>query len=255
MQTAEKVYVDFRLETEDPGGHSSAPRADSALSRMAKTLAALGDHRFKISLNETTRAFFERWRDFAPDEDSELIGALLSGAPDEEISAELDQRPYYNALARTTCLATTIKGGHAINAIPQRVVAEVNCRVLPQFTYDSVADALQAMAEPNGISVEQIYPYRESAPSPLAPHIVGEIADLAEEFWPGILVIPQMSTGATDAVFTREIGIPTYGIAALADEIDDNRAHGQDERIGIESFAVATEYWYRLVKRLATPTN
>lgn len=255
MQTAEKVYVDFRLETGDPGGHSSVPRADSAISRMVRTLAALARHRFDISLNETTRAFFERWRDFAPAEDRELIGALLSGAPDEEISAELDQHPYYNALVRTTCLATTINGGHAVNAIPQRVVAEVNCRVLPQFTFDSVADALQAMAKPNGVTVEQIYAYRTSAPSPLAPHIVGEIADLAEEFWPGILIIPQMSTGATDAVFTRNIGIPTYGVSALADEINDARAHGQDERIGVESFAVATEYWYRLVKRLSTPAN
>ncbi len=253
MQTAEKVYVDFRLEATDPGGHSSAPRADSAISRMARTLVALGEHRFQISLNETTRAFFERWRDFAPPEDRELIGALLSGAPDEEISAELDKHPYYNAIARTTCLATTINAGHAVNAIPQRAIAEVNCRVLPQFTYASVEGALVAVAASNDVSVEQIYPYRTSAPSPLAPHVVDEIAALAQEFWPGIVVIPQMSTGATDAVFTRNIGIPTYGISAIADDPNDNRAHGQDERIGVQSFGVATEYWYRLVKRMSSP--
>lgn len=252
MQTAEKVYVDLRLEATDPGGHSSIPRADSAISRMARTLAALGEHRYQISLNETTRAFFERWREFAPAEDRELIGALLSGAPDEEISAELDRHPYYNALARTTCIATTLEGGHAVNAIPQTVVAEINCRVLPQFSYESVEQAIVALAAPNRVSVEQTYPFRTSPPSPLAPHVVDQVADLAEEFWPGIVVIPQMSTGATDAIFTRNIGIPTYGISAIADDPDDNRAHGQDERIGVEAFAVATEYWYRLVKRLSS---
>ena len=252
MQTAEKVYVDFRLEAADPGGHSSAPRADSAISRMSRTLAALGEHRFKIDLNETTRAFLQRWRDFAPAEDMELIGALLSGAPDDEVSAELDKHPYYNAVARTTCLATTVNAGHAVNAIPQRAIAEVNCRVLPQFSYESVESALNAVAAPNDVTVEQIYPYRTSAPSPLAPHVVDHITELAQEFWPGIVVIPQMSTGATDAVFTRNIGIPTYGISAIAGDPDDNRAHGQDERIGVDDFAVATEYWYRLVKRMSS---
>jgi acetylornithine deacetylase/succinyl-diaminopimelate desuccinylase-like protein len=253
MQTAEKVYVDFRLEASDPGGHSSVPRGDNAISRMSRTLAALGEHRFKIDLNETTRAFLERWRDLAPAEDMELIGALLAGAPDDEVSAELDQHPYYNAVARTTCLATTVKAGHAVNAIPQRAVAEVNCRVLPQFTYASVEDALKAVAAPNDVTVEQIYPYRTSAPSPLAPQVVDEITELAQEFWPGIVVVPQMSTGATDAVFTRNIGIPTYGISAIAGDPNDSRAHGQDERIGVDDFAVATEYWYRLVKRMSTP--
>ncbi len=252
MQTAEKVYVDFRLEATDPGGHSSAPRADSAISRMARTLVALSEYRFRIGLNETTRAFFERWRDFAPPDDTELIGALLSDAPDEEISAELDKHPYYNALARTTCIATTIDAGHAVNAIPQRAVAQVNCRVLPQFTYESVEAAITDVAAPNGVSVEQIYPYHTSEPSPLTPNVVGDIAELAEEFWPGIVVIPQMSIGATDAIYTRNAGIPTYGISAIAEDPDDNRAHGQDERIGVQSFTLATEYWYRLVKRLAS---
>lgn len=252
MQTAEKVYVDFRLEARDVGGHSSMPRADSAITRMARTLVVLGDHRFPISLNETTRAFFESWRSLAPPEDRELIDRLLSGVPDREVSAGFDTRPFYNALVRTTCIATTLDGGHAINAIPQRVLAEVNCRVLPQSDYASVEAALISAAAPHDVSVSQIYPFRTSAPSPLAPHVVDHVTRLAQEFWPGVAVIPEMSTGATDAVFTRNIGIPTYGVSAIADDLNENRTHGRDERIGIRSFAAATEYWYRLAKQLAS---
>ncbi|MDX1500638.1 MAG: M20/M25/M40 family metallo-hydrolase, partial [Woeseiaceae bacterium] len=253
MQTAEKVYVDFLLEATDPGGHSSVPRADSAIARMARTIVALSEHRFPIDLNETTRTFFERWRDFAPEEDAELIGALLADAPDEEISADLDAHPYYNSLARTTCIVTQVHGGHAINAIPQRATATVNCRILPQFSNASAAGVITAAAAANDISVEQIYPYRPSPPSPLTPNVVNPIGELAEEFWPGIVLIPEMSTGATDGLFVRNAGIPVYAISAIAEEPDDIRAHGQDERIGIEAFEVATEYWYRLVRKLSTP--
>ena len=253
IQTSEKIYVDFHLEALDPGGHSSVPRADSAISRMARTLAALYEHRFEIDLTETTRGFFERWRDFAPPEDKELIGALLADVPDEEISDELDKHPYYNAIARTTCIATEVSGGHAINAIPQTATASINCRVLPQFSNASVLDYIRSIAEPNGISVEQVYPYMSSPPSPLEPGIVGTITRVAEEFWPGILVVPQMSTGATDAIFVRNVGIPVYGVSAIAGDPNDARAHGQDERIRINSFEVATEYWYRLAKAVSTP--
>lgn len=115
--------------------------------------------------------------------------------------------------------------------------------------------AIAALAALNDVSVEQIYPYRTSLPSPLEPLVVDHVTELAQEFWPGILVIPQMSVGASDAVFTRNGGIPTYGVSAILDNPGDMRAHGQDEGIGIEAFAIATGYWYRLVKRLSSPDS
>ena len=132
MQTSEKVYVSYMLKASDPGGHSSLPRADSAISRIARTLTALQDYRFPIDLNETTRAFFTRWAGLAPEAEQQLITDLLAGVPSADISAALDRAPYYNALARTTCVATRVAGGHADNALPQSASAVVNCRVLPQ---------------------------------------------------------------------------------------------------------------------------
>ncbi len=253
MQTSEKVYVTYRLEATDPGGHSSVPRADSAISRLARTLVALHEYRFPIDLNETTRTFFQRWRHFAPAADAALIEALLAGIPDGEITRQLDAEPYYNALARTTCIATMIDGGHAENAIPQTATAVVNCRVLPQFPTTSARDAITALAGKNDVTVVQTYPDRPSPPSPLLPGVVDPVTATAQAFWPGIVVIPEMSTGATDGLFVRNVGIPVYAISAIAEDPAESRAHGQDERISVKAFEDATEYWYELVKALAQP--
>ncbi|MDX1517315.1 MAG: M20/M25/M40 family metallo-hydrolase [Woeseiaceae bacterium] len=252
MQTSEKVYVTYRLEALDPGGHSSLPRSDNPISRIARTLAALHEFRFPIDLNETTRTFFERWATLAPPEDRSLIAQLLSGEGGAELSAALDRNPYYNALARTTCVATQVSGGHAENALPQTATAVINCRVLPQSPTDGVRATLRALAEPNGVSITETYSPMPSPPSPLDPDIVEPIESIAQEFWPGIVLIPEMSTGATDGLFVRNVGIPVYGISAIAEDPDDIRAHGQDERIRIDAFDDATEFWYRLVKRLAS---
>lgn len=251
MQTSEKVYMSYRLEATDPGGHSSLPRDDSPISRIARTLADLHAYRFPIDLNETTRTFFTRWTGFAPAADRALIADLLAGESRPDLSARLDDMPYYNALARTTCVATQIQGGHAENALPQSASAVVNCRVLPQSPMESVDAALAGIADRHGVTLRRTYAYRPSSPSPLDPAVVGPVTEVAREFWPGIVVIPEMSTGATDGLYVRNAGIPVYGISAIAEDPDDIRAHGQDERIRIEAFDDATEYWYRLVKALA----
>ena len=251
VQTGEKVYVSYRLEATDPGGHSSVPRADSAISRIARTLVALQEHRFPVDLNETTRVFFERSVASLPAPQAELIDAVLAGETGKDVSRQLDAMPYFNALLRTTCIATMIAGGHAENAIPQTATATVNCRVLPQFGEESVRGVLVSMAAPNDVTVSRIYPFRPSPPSPLTPAIIGPITDVAQEFWPGITILPEMSTGATDGLFVRNAGIPVYAVSAIQEDPDDIRAHGQDERIGIEAFERATDYWYRLVRHLS----
>lgn len=251
VQTGEKVYLTYRLVATDPGGHSSVPRADSAISRIARSLVALQDYRFPIDLNQTTRTFFERSLDELAPAEAELIDRVLAGERDEGISQALDAQPYFNALLRTTCIATLISGGHAENAIPQTATATVNCRVLPQSNEESVREAIESMASPNQVAVEQIFPYRPSPPSPLRTEVIGPITDVAREFWPGITILPEMSTGATDGLFIRNVGIPVYAVSAIAEDPDDIRAHGRDERIRIVAFERATEYWYRLTKNLS----
>jgi carboxypeptidase PM20D1 len=252
LQTSEKVYASFTLEAKDPGGHSSRPHRDSAISRLAQVLVDLQARPFPIDLNPTTRAFFERWDHIAPAEDRPLLKAVLSEHPDPAVIDGLLDSYYYNALARTTCVATELSGGHAENALPQTARAVVNCRILPQSSAAATRDVLVSLAEPYAVSVTQIAPDIPSPASPLEPSVVDPITTLAKEMWPGIAVIPEMSTGASDGAYVRNAGIPTYGVSAVADDPNDMRAHGQDERIGVEAFGDATEYWYRLVKAFAT---
>jgi acetylornithine deacetylase/succinyl-diaminopimelate desuccinylase-like protein len=253
MQTSEKVYVSFTLEATDPGGHSSVPRADSPISRLSRTLVDLQEFRFPIDLNETSRAFFRLWAPMAPAEARPVIESILQNPDDPQLSAKLVQHPYFNSLARTTCVATQLEGGHAENALPQTARATVNCRVLPQSSAEETHNVLTAMAARNGVTVTQIAEAIASPPSPLDPSIVDPVAEVANEMWPGISVIPEMSTGATDGLFVRNAGIPVYGVSAIAEDPDDFRAHGQDERIRVQSYYEALEYWYRLAKVLSRP--
>jgi acetylornithine deacetylase/succinyl-diaminopimelate desuccinylase-like protein len=253
MQTSEKVYVSYIFEATDPGGHSSVPRADSAISRLSRVLVALEDFNFPVSLNETTRAFFRQWAPLAPPDVQPAIEGLLENPADPELSASLVKHPYYNALARTTCVATMLDAGHAENALPQTARATVNCRVVPQSTAEETQNLLAAIAAKQGVTVTEIAPPVPSPPSPLDPEIVGPIGEVAEAMWPGIPLIPEMSTGATDGLYLRNAGIPVYAVSAIAEDPADQRAHGQDERIAIDSYYAALEYWYRLVKALSQP--
>jgi acetylornithine deacetylase/succinyl-diaminopimelate desuccinylase-like protein len=253
MQTSEKVYVSFTLEATDPGGHSSVPRANNPISRLSKTLVDIGEFQFPADLNETSRAFFRLWEPMAPEEARPVIRSILENPGDPQLSAKLVEHPYFNALARTTCVATQLEGGHAENALPQTARATVNCRVLPQSSAEETHNVLTAMAAKNGVSVTQIAPALASPASPLDPSIVDPVEQVADDMWPGITVIPEMSTGATDGLFMRNAGIPVYGVSAIAEDPDDFRAHGQDERIRVQSYYEALEYWYRLVKLLSRP--
>lgn len=254
LQTSEKIYASFTLEAADPGGHSSRPQRDSAISRLARALVDLEAYEFPIDLNETTVAFFKSWSLVAPN-DAPLFEQVLSDRPDAEQLDKLLDESYYNAIARTTCVATQLSGGHAENALPQTARAVVNCRYLPQSDHSTVLGVLQDIASPYGVTVTGIGAPTPSPPSPLTPGIVDPISTLARSLWPGIAIIPEMSTGATDGAFVRNAGIPVYTVSAIANDPNDLRAHGQDERIGVQAFRDSNEYWYLLIREFATQSE
>jgi acetylornithine deacetylase/succinyl-diaminopimelate desuccinylase-like protein len=245
--------VSFTLEALDPGGHSSRPHRDSAISRLARALVDLQNYQFPVDLNDTTRAFFSQWSLIAPAADAPLLEALSSDKPDPAALARLPDEYYYNALARTTCVATQVNAGHAENALPQSARAVVNCRVLPQSSAAATRAAIEAIAAPYNVAVLDMAPATPSPPSPLDPQVLGPVTALAQSMWPGIAVIPEMSTGASDGAYTRNAGIPTYTVSAIASDPNDMRAHGQDERIGVQAFRDASNFWYELVKTVALP--
>ena len=255
VQTSEKVSQSFQLQVRNPGGHSSLPTKDNAIYRLADGLAKLARFDFPVQLNDTTREFFRRSADVVgPDLGSDMRAAIAA-QPDPAAVARLSNSSRFNAQLRTTCVATMLSGGHASNALPQTARATVNCRILPGQPVDEVHKTLERVLADEEIAVTRIGSAVLSPPSPLNPQIMRTIESLSAEFWPGIPVIPTMSGGATDGSYVRNAGIPTYGHSGLASDINDNRAHGKDERVLVKSYFDGLEYLYRLVKALASPAN
>jgi acetylornithine deacetylase/succinyl-diaminopimelate desuccinylase-like protein len=256
VQTSEKVAVTYQLEVRDRGGHSSVPRKDNAIYRLSEGLAKLSKFAFPIRLNDTTRAYFERTAQFEGEQTAADMRAALSAKPDPSAMSfvRLAANPVYNAQLRTTCVATMLQGGHAVNALPQLASAKVNCRIMPGEPVEEVKATLERVLEDDQITVTQLDTPVLSAPSELHEEIMGAIEKLTKEFFPGAVVLPVMSAGATDGSYLRNAGIPTYGHSGMANDINENRAHGRDERVPITSFYNGNEYLYRLVKDLSGGT-
>jgi acetylornithine deacetylase/succinyl-diaminopimelate desuccinylase-like protein len=255
IQTSEKVYQTYTLEIHNPGGHSSIPRPDNAINRLAAALTRIAEHTFPVHLTETTRAFFAK---MAPLEDggtAAAMTAIVSATSDPAAAATLSADPYFNAQLRTTCIATMLQAGHAENALPQTAKATVNCRVIPGEEEAAVRRTLIGLIADTGVSITPLREFKPSEPSPLTPEIMGAVERQTERSWPGVPVVPVMVTGATDGLYFRNAGTPTYGVSGLFEDVDDVRAHGRDERMGVQAFHEGREFLYRLVKDLATPPS
>jgi acetylornithine deacetylase/succinyl-diaminopimelate desuccinylase-like protein len=254
VQASEKVYQSFRLEVRNKGGHSSLPAKDNAIFRLAAGLDRIARFDFPVNLNEVTRSYFERMSKIETGQTAADMRAVTAAAarPEAQSVARLSASPYYNALMRTTCVATRLEGGHADNALPQMARATVNCRILPQETAAEVERTLKRVLSDDQIGVTPVAVSKPSPPSPLRPEIMGAIERLTREMWPGVPVVPIMGTGATDSLFFRQVGIPVYGVSGIFDDIDDNRTHGRDERIAARSLYDGQEFLYRLTKSFAS---
>jgi acetylornithine deacetylase/succinyl-diaminopimelate desuccinylase-like protein len=252
LQTSEKVPMNFRLEVLNPGGHSSRPMKDNAIYQLAEGLVRLGKFDFPARLNETVRQFFERSAALQTGRLADDMRAVARTPPDADALARLSADPAYNSVMRTTCVATRLDAGHANNALPQMARAVVNCRMLPGERAEDVGRTLTEVVASDKITVTATSQEIASPPSSLNPEIMGHVERLTAEMWPGVLVIPTMSTGATDGRFLRNAGIPTYGVSGLFVDATDNRTHGKDERIGVKDLYGGREFLYRLVKALAS---
>jgi acetylornithine deacetylase/succinyl-diaminopimelate desuccinylase-like protein len=254
VQTSEKVVLNYQLDVKNKGGHSAVPLKDNAIYHLAEGLVRLSKFSFPLKLNETTRAYFERTAQFEGEQTAADIRSLLSDKPDPATLSfvRLAANPAYNAQLRTTCVATMLEAGQAINALPQLASAKVNCRVMPGEPADEIKATLERVLADDQITVTQLGSVVLSAPSALNEEILGSIEKLSREFWPGAVVLPIMSAGATDGSFLRNAGIPTYGHSGMASDVNDGgRIHGRDERVLVKSFYQGEEYLYRLVKMLS----
>ncbi len=258
VDATEKLYADFQLSVTNSGGHSSLPRPDNAIYSLANALIRLEHYQFPFELNDVTRVYYERIARVETPERAADMRAMLKTPPDDEAVARLSRDPIDNSTMHTTCVATRLSAGHANNALPQRAEANVNCRILPGHSAAEVRQELIKVFADPAITVHYVDSFgnisdtasgrKSFPPPPLRRDVFGPLEKITEEMWPGTPVIPDMATGASDGVYTMAAGLPTYQISGIAIDRDDIRAHGRDERLGVDSYYKGVDFYYRFLK-------
>jgi acetylornithine deacetylase/succinyl-diaminopimelate desuccinylase-like protein len=249
MHVGEKAAQNYRVETTNPGGHSSAPVRDNAIYELADALIKVRQLEFPVQLSDTTRAFFAKAGAARKDDLGRAMEAIAKDPGDKAAEATLNQDKSFHSMLRTTCVATLLDGGHADNALPQRAAANINCRIFPGNTVESTRSALvAAIADPR----VTVIPSQERGPvavsPPLDPKVLGPAAKLVAKYYPGVPMIPTMSTGATDGIFLEAMGIPSYGPPGLFSDPDGNGTHGLNEREAVRAVYTGRDLLTELVK-------
>ena len=260
VEATEKLYADFQLLSTNPGGHSSLPKKDNAIYHLADALGRLEGYQFPFELNVVTRGYFEAMSKIETGQVAEDMQGVLKTPPVADAVARLSETPLYNSTMRTTCVATMVEAGHARNALPQRAEANVNCRILPGHTPAEVrAELTKVFADPKvevklvddaGALSDRGENEVSVTPPPLNEEVFGALHAVVGQMWPGLPVVPEMETGASDSKITMAAGMPSYGFSGMGIDSDDVRAHGKDERIRAESFYTGVEFDYRFLKAL-----
>ena len=249
FQTAEKSYADFELTVTNPGGHSSTPRADNAIYELADALKKVQGYQFPLMSNDTTLAYFAMLGKTAPGEEGKAM-LRFSQDPHDEAAAKVLAGTSYVGMTRTTCVATTLRGGHAPNALPQSATANVNCRIFPGVSVEDVRDKLQELAGPD-VKIATMGNPTSSPASELRKDVLDAVTRAVHEIHPGVPVVPSQSSGASDGIYFRAAGIPTYGVSETFIKESDKYSHGLNERLPVQSFYDGLEYWHALVTDLA----
>ena len=258
VDATEKLYSDFVLTATNPGGHSSLPRPDNAIYELAAALTRIANYQFPFELNNVTRAYYEGQLKVATGHRASNLAAILKTPPDLEAVERVSKDPIDNSTIHTTCVATRLSGGHANNALPQTAQANVNCRILPGHSLEEIRLGLGKVVADSKIKVQFLEntgaimdhgsDRHSFVPPPPRKEVFDALQQVVSEMWPGIPVLPSMSTGASDGVYTNAAGMPTYAVSGEQYDRDDIRAHGKDERIGVQAFYRGVDFYYALLK-------
>jgi acetylornithine deacetylase/succinyl-diaminopimelate desuccinylase-like protein len=260
VEATEKVYADFQVTAVNPGGHSSRPRPDNAIYELTDALEKLAHYSFPFEMNEVTRTYFENLEKEETGQTAADIKAILADPPDLAAAARLSAEPSFNSNFRTTCVATRLAAGHANNALAQTAQANVNCRIFPGHSPEEVRQQLIALFGDAKLAVKyvtdeggvaDVAPERKAiVPPPPDPEVFEPLTRITQAIWPGVPVTPVMENGASDSIYFAWAGIPCYGYSGIALERDDDRAHGQDERLPLDSYWKSLDFLYAFAKAL-----
>ena len=252
MNVGEKASQNYRIESTNPGGHSSTPIRDNAIYELADALVKVRNYEFPVKLTDTTRAYFAMTGARRHDDIGAAMVKLSKNPGDTAAVATASQDRINHSLLRTTCVATLLDGGHANNALPQRAGANINCRIFPGESVEGTRAALAKVIGDPGIAITAVPPIRPLAePLKLDPKVMGPAQAVMKKYYPGVPLVPAMATGASDGIFLEAIGIPTYGVPGDWEDPDGNGLHGLNEREGVRAAFIGRDFWTDLVRAYA----
>lgn len=250
LQAGEKTYADFEIGFTDPGGHSSAPTPGNPIYRLAKAIDRIAAYQFAPMRNELTKASLALSADRMGGEIGEAMRAYAKNG-DAAAAALLSTRPEFVGQVRTTCVATMAQAGHALNALPQSAKVSVNCRIFPGVPIDAVkAELVKVIADPDATVTTLGDPLASDA-SPLRADVMKAVRAAVLARSPGVTVMPGMSAGATDSLYFRALGVPSYGVSSLFMQAQDGFAHGLNERVPVAGIPASLAQWDTVVRALA----
>jgi acetylornithine deacetylase/succinyl-diaminopimelate desuccinylase-like protein len=265
FEATEKLYGDFQVLATNPGGHSSLPSPDNAIYHVANALSALQKFSFPFELNSVTREYFAQMAKIETGQNAADMRAILATPPDPKAAERLSQDTHMNSIMRTTCVATMLSGGHAVNALPGRAEANVNCRIFPGHSQEDIRlQLVKLFNDPqltvryrsdSGVLADHGSDRKAMVPPPLRDDVMNSLRAVAGKLWPGYVVLPVMEAGASDSIYTMNAGIPSYGINGVAIERSDDRAHGRDERVKADAYYTGLEFYYQFLKALTSPAG
>lgn len=251
IQSGEKIHQVMTLTVANPGGHSSRPRTDNAITQLSSALQRLNAYRFPVELNPVTRGFFERVAPLTGGDMGAAMAALARNPADSAAADKLATDPSFNAMMRTTCVVTQVEGGHAPNALPQRAMATLSCRVLQGHDVEEIKTVLEGVVADPAVKVEVVR-RREGSQAPvLTRAIMGPVERTAAKMWPGTPIVPIMLPGATDGRFLNTAGIPTYGLSGLFAVPGETNPHGLNEKIRVKSLYEGRDFLEAVVRDYA----
>jgi acetylornithine deacetylase/succinyl-diaminopimelate desuccinylase-like protein len=262
VEATEKTYADFQFKVEGPGGHSSLPTPDNVIYTLAAALLKLQASPFPVELNTVTREYFSRLAETQPAPIAAAMRGVLMTPPNPQAVAGLSTDKIQNAMLRTTCIATVLRAGEANNAIPAEATANVNCRILPGHSPEEVRQELSRIVADNKVTVSYVSEagvvsptgpdYKGNPPPPPLPEVFTPLATVTHEFYPGLPLVPDMETGASDSIYTTAAGIPSYGISGFPQDLEDIRYHARDERLRVESYYTGVEFYLLYIKAIGS---
>jgi acetylornithine deacetylase/succinyl-diaminopimelate desuccinylase-like protein len=252
LEGAEKAYGDYTLTFTNPGGHSSAPRKENAIYELAAALTRIGDYQFTPQLNDITRAYFLAAADRADPKTGAAMRAFATDPTDKQAIATLTADPSHIGQIGTTCVATMINGGHALNALPQRATANINCRIFPGTSFQQIQDELvRIVADPKMQIHFNDTGTTASPPSPMRADVTAAVRAGLDVAYKGVPIMPSMASGASDSMWFRVRGVPSYGVAPVFIKDSDDFSHGLNERTQLFNIAPGVAYWNVVIKRLS----